>query len=730
MALGGVCPLSASQTVDPDQVSATLDHGIRYLLSNIDESGLVKDEYPADSPRYGGETALTAYALLTAQVNPQTPALERSLQWLLKARLRGTYARSMRLFALSEWNSPLALPVMESDARFLLETAQRGAYGEMPGDPVETSSSSIAVQALWAASQRGAAIPPEYWKQAERYWLDQQQSDGGWGFRKLSPPQETQTYGSATAGGLAAMFVLFDTLHRNQFNRPGNNPEVKPIENALQWMAENFSAEGNPRRGRNWWYYWLYTLGRVGTTGGYKYFGSHNWYDASAFELLRHQQADGSWGLRNKTSNTAFAVLFLARGRSPILLSKLKYPGRWNARPRDAAHLAEWISWNFERPVSWQVLDIENTEDWYDAPILYISGSGPVEFTDEQIRRLREYALRGGLIVSEAAGINSDFTLDLQKIYGKMFPEYPLTRLAGDDPIYTLSFKSPPAGLGVIRNDLRPLVVHSPRDFSLALQLGDNRENRPWFERLANLYLMATDKGQLHPRGVSYWPKAQPFTPVATVRIAPLLLPGLTLPEPMAWDRLKIYLGNRHRIRLDIDPPVELANLSAKENPMVVLSGTQAFMLGEADKETLRRYFRLGGKLVVDSAGGDKDFDESVYRQILDLPPQALYGPIASQHPIYRYPETIDQVQYRRDFALTLGTARHDSRLRGIVSGDHLAIVYSPDDLTAGLVGYAQYGLRGYTPETAISLMTNILCHFAGITAEPSSSQPASAPQR
>ena len=120
--------------------------------------------------------------------------------------------------------------------------------------------------------------------------------------------------------------------------------------------------------------------------------------------------------------------------------------------------------------------------------------------------------------------------------------------------------------------------------------------------------------------------------------------------------------------------------------------------------------------MVIDAAGGSRTFDEAVYRQILPLLENAEYGPIAANHSIYRWPEPVGQVTYRRGLALALGPARHEPRLRGILDGDRLAVIYSRDDLTAALVGYQFHGIRGYSPRTAAALMANIVCYVARVS--------------
>ena len=54
--------------------------------------------------------------------------------------------------------------------------------------------------------------------------------------------------------------------------------------------------------------------------------------------------------------------------------------------------------------------------------------------------------------------------------------------------------------------------------------------------------------------------------------------------------------------------------------------------------------------------------------------------------------------------------------------GGRLAVVYSREDLTGGLVGYASYACDGYMPPTAYEILRNVVLLTAG------GGSPASAP--
>ena len=63
-------------------------------------------------------------------------------------------------------------------------------------------------------------------------------------------------------------------------------------------------------------------------------------------------------------------------------------------------------------------------------------------------------------------------------------------------------------------------------------------------------------------------------------------------------------------------------------------------------------------------------------------------------------------------------------RVRGIKVGDRLAVFYSREDLSAGLVGEPVDGIIGYEPATATQIMRNILLYAqaggkVSVTPEP-----------
>ncbi len=695
-----------------------------FLQGRIDHYGMCVDEYPTDHQRnlHGGRTALTAYALLASGLDRNDPTLEQCLHWLLEADLDGVFPVAMRAKAFALVPGEQFHEQLVADAEWLIGAASEdGTYTYTPcdgetGSRYDNTTTHAAMMAVAAADARGVEVPQSYWRTMERHWASEQQGDGGFGYRIPPGRLRARTYGSMTAAGLEAASVCFDKLHRERFIlcRPVETPRL--LTGPVEWLERNFAADVNPELGVQWYYYWLYTLGRAARRTGLVRLGDRDWYAEGIAELLDRQRSDGSFGVGERVEETALALIFLSSGRAPVVVNKLSYTGQWNPRPHDAANLADWLAYAFEMPINWGQVSVDDpVEDLCAAPILYISGAGPARFDSEHKEKLRRFVLRGGMIVSESAGNSGEFSLDMQRLMRRLFPEYPLRRLDADHPIHThhYNLEDPPA-LYAVSNGVRLLAVHSPTELSLGLQLGQSEQTRPSFEQFANIFLLATGGGQLRPGGFPEEPDAEPIEPRATIRVARISHNANPDPEPLAWPRLAHLMAQRHRIRLVVSEPMSPTRLDPDDWPIAAMTGTEELVLSDVERAALDDYLSRGGTLVIDAAGGSPAFADSARRQILPIAGRsrpARWTPLAG-------PEDLSEIRYRLDYALALDERRYEPRLTAVTRQGRLAVVFSPEDITAGLVGYEYTGIRGYAPETAVALMTNILCHLAGVQAD------------
>ena len=464
-------PRQAPGAAEPssENVQRAIAAAERFLIAQIQDDGRSAGETDPTNCRYGGKTALLVQAALWARADASTgPQLARAIDWLGKARLTGTYPVALRASAWGLLKDPNTLPLLRKDAQWLIRAANSGGaytYTSSDGQASETwdnSNSQLALLGVSAAIGRDVEIPLAYLRMVERHWLAQQQPDGGWSYLTTARMPHPRTYGSMTAAGLASLYICFDNLHAEQFLRcvaPGDSPAAVK---ALDWLGKRFDARENPAKGVEWYYYWLYCVARVGLASGHKYLGDHDWFAEGAAALVSRQNSDGSFGYGDRVAETAFALMFLIRGRSPVLVNKLQYPGRWNPRPRDAANLTRWMGRQFEGTMTWQIVTLDSpSEHWHEAPVLYISGAGPVDIDKAHIPKFRQYALTGGLLLSEAACNSGDFTIDMGKLYAKLFPKYPLIRLPAGHGVYSAHFQpKADAALYGVTNGVRLLGVH------------------------------------------------------------------------------------------------------------------------------------------------------------------------------------------------------------------------------------------------------------------------------
>ena len=518
-----------------------------------------------------------------------------------------------------------------------------------------------------------------------------------------------------TAVGVATLFIAGDELQN-----ANRNPA---IDRGLQWLTSNFAGVAtNEKSARAYPYATLYAIERIGVASGLKYFGSVDWFDKGADFLLKQQRADGGFTTEFpgvKASSTCFALLFLSRGAAPILMNKLDYSatmeGRechWNQHPRDVANLARWVGKQVERDLNWQVLTLDSPlEDLLEAQILYFSGNQRIPFKPEQQPKLKSFLGQGGMIVANADGGSANFAASFKSLGKKLFPAYDVAPLPESHPIYTAEqfhrtdWKHKPQVLSLGNGVREFMVLLADSDPARAWQSSTAREEL--FQLPANIFLYANDKQNLRRRGESYVVTAdENIKATRTIKLARLQCNGNSDPEPAGWRRLAAILHNTSKIDLQIEP-VDAAHLAGQK--LAHLTGTKPTTFTPENRESIKSFLTNGGTLLIDAAGGSTAFAASIESELAQIIPDAkqqlLAQPLPPDHPIYADTKTINY----RNFARTKLGLLKTGQLRGITINNRLAVIYSKEDLGAGLVGQSIDGIIGYDPPTATALMTNMI---------------------
>ncbi|CAN5424685.1 DUF4159 domain-containing protein [soil metagenome] len=738
IALAGSCVFAA----DPRDIDAAVTDGVKYLYSQ-QKDGTWERDFDKHGDQSTGQTALVVHALLAAGESHQDQRIIKAIDYLRKTPTTGVYALGMRCQVWSQLPaSPENRAALSKDVKILLgsidrEGKVRGFYGYNPGaNAYSLSRGHYAVLGVWAAAQAGYEVPNGYWQLVEKSWIEQQDPSGGWSYKGKADDQYSVTPGM-TADGIATLFITQDYLHADEAILPRGNIQNPAIDKAMAWMSSNYKKisqdEGFDRD-----YPWitLYAIERIGAASGFKYFDKINWYDVGADRLLRNKKSSGSWtGSYGSVVNTSFAILFLSQGRAPVVMNKLEYeiagkPPIWNQRPRDVANITRWIGKQTERDLNWQIVNLQAPiNELHDAPILYIAGNQELKFSKEETEKLRQFVEGGGLILGNAEANSTLFTKSFKQLAKEMLPNYEFRALPADHPIFTNQqfpaekWKRKPTILGV-SNGARELILLAPDvDLSRAWQVQETGSKLELFQLAANIFLYAVDKKEVQNKGQTYQVEIDSrIVPKQFIGLARLKFPGNWDPEPGGWRRMIAILNNRDRVALKLSA-VDPAKESLESATVAHLTGVGKFRLTEPARTAIRKFVEDGGTLIVDAAGGNAEFAQSAETEL-----NTIFGAAAAQvkdtlpsdHPVYRLNgRKLDEIAYRMFARQKLAGELKGPRLRGITMNGRLAVIYSAEDLSVGMVGQPIDGIVGYTASTATGLMRYILLNSLAPNTDP-----------
>jgi hypothetical protein len=375
-----------------------------------------------------------------------------------------------------------------------------------------------------------------------------------------------------------------------------------------------------------------------------------------------------------------------------------------------------------ERELNWQIVNLSGpVEDLHDAPILLIEGNQPLKFTAEEEEKLRQFAQQGGIILGQADCGSVPFTNEFKRLAGRLFPAYEFRELPANHLIYTNLFdrkrwKAPMSVQG-LSNGARELMLLIPSaDPARFWQTGTYNGHEPAFELMANLFLYATERKEPLHRGDS-WVVAPlaGVRPTASIKLARLEYGGNWDPEPAGWKRLSAVLHNEDAIDLTfLQIKLGEGKLASSGCKVAHITGTAAFTLSAAQRSELKSFVEGGGTLIADATGGDSAAATSLETEIAALTPAKLHVLAASHPALARMGVRADEIAFRTFAVKRLGAA-HGPQVRGAeIAGGRTAILYSPEDLSAGIVGQSVDGIAGYTPTSATAVMKSLVLYGAG----------------
>ena len=492
-----------STDVSAQRVQEAIAGGIAFLRLRQSRNG----NWPEADTHTGGITALCTLALLNCGLKPGDVTIDRALEYLrsidpTSGAVRSNYVASLQTMVFCMATPKKDAGLIRRNVEFLQDTqklkgGKAGAWGYPDGfgDP---SNAQFALLALYEAAQIGLEIRPDVWTAAADYWKRTQNIDGSWAYVYLPPDLGRQSpgTGSMTCAGIVSLIIAAEKSELADARVQGgkfypclrqNTDLSRRISHGKRWVASKFSVTRNPGNS-DWLFYYLYGLERMGRMTEQRFIGEHDWFREGVVQILKSGRVSaiqgqlvvswkgGSSSELYETIATPLALLFLSKGRYPVLMSKVDVlteapqTGDWNSRSRkgkgsktasssaggdleedwnwhrhDIMNLARYVEKRWNTRVTTQNIRLSqaSVEGLMQSPVLYISGrNAPLSDDPKTLRenatKLRDYIDRGGFIIAEAVAPGGTFDRGLRQLVKLMFPEgdYQLSEMPPEHPIW------------------------------------------------------------------------------------------------------------------------------------------------------------------------------------------------------------------------------------------------------------------------------------------------------
>ena len=764
------------QDLDPREINRAMERGIAYLKRQQDPTN---GSWEAEgSGERCGSTALAVLAMRSCGVPPNDPSIQRAMTFLrsLAGEDAGrNYSLSLQTMAFCAVDPERDRMLIRNNVALLEQRQVRGeVHGGgwdyvQPGGGSDLSNSQFVILALYEAERVGVRISDQTWNAALGYWSRTQNDTGGWGYSPSAGGGSGGNTGSMTTAGIASLIVSAGVLDRGGatvegdriicFQRPDDRYSAQ-IARGVAWLADprRFSVSANPGSG-SYLLYYLYALERVGRMTNQRFIGRHDWYRAGTEKILALQNKDtGHWHVMGGyvIAETSFALLFLSKGRRPVLMSKIQFGNddAWNVHPNDVNNLTLFVEsrWRFE--MTWQTIDIRHAtvDHLLQSPVISFSARNWQMSQAEMelfAQKLREYIDQGGFIIAEAQPGGASFDRTFRALMQRVFPEpgYELTLLERSHAIWSAEQAIDPEHLRPlegIQYGCRTSVVYIPEvegKHSLSclwevhrhfLRGGADTQYPDVVQRQIdnglgiglNILAYATSRELRNKDDI---PEHIVKTQTDSNRRGRIFLPfleyGATNPAPNAPRNLLAYLEDHCGMRVDLQPrSVTLSEETLGDYPLLFMHGRGTFEFSEAQHRRLRQHLERGGFLFANSICSADNFSTSFRTEMRKVFPNAQWQQIPLSDPIFsdkyggfpidsldvRLPERTPGQQ--RTITQTRQTQPELWGIR-VPDDDRWLVVFSPYDVSCALEKTNSLECRGYSRQSALQLSANVILY-------------------
>jgi hypothetical protein len=765
ISLARTTPAAAAKPVKHEplvkQVADAIQLGVKYLRGKqLADGSWEIDDFSKVRP--GGWTCLAMLALLNAGVPPDDKMIQKGLDYLRQQQPTFTYVRALQTMVYAEAGKTEDGERIQRNADWLIAAAIENG-GDLLGwtytggsrQAPDNSNTQYALLGLHAARTAGAKIPDAMWHKIRAFYLRTQTPEGGWVYARH---HNNRSYLTMDTAGLCGLLIAGMELNSGReklvfprqgsvhANNCGNYQENGPIQRALAWISgPRFDIELSDKV-----YYNLYGIERAGRLSGQRFLGSHDWYREGCKFLVREQdKKEGCWPGRGvqfdkwPLINTSFALLFLSKGQTPVLISKMAHgPGQdWNNDRNDAKHLTEFCSRElFKRqPLAWQVFDagkvdvtnkeelLELTGELLQTPIVYFNGHRAPAFTDKEKDLLKEYIENGGFILAEACCGKKAFDAGFQELVKELFPDNDLEDLEAGHPVWTAFFKVEPGSFPLkgIKRGCKTVLIYSPHDLSCLWESNNFKNPRvvQGFRLGANIVAYATGLELPKVKGTEQ-AVLKPLNdnkkvPRNYLKVGQLKHGSDWQPAPNAMRILLEFMETEAGINVDKKKEaIEVDHKDVINFKFLYMHGSKGFSFKEEQLDKLRFNLTTGGLLLADACCGRPEFDKAFRVFAKQLFPKNKLEPITPGDELYgqelngeKLDDTNIRCRLRRPNVTKAANGRDGvgfrpmaPALEGIKVDGRWAVIYSRYDIGCALENRTSTDCIGYDHKSALKL--------------------------
>ncbi|HEV8061783.1 MAG TPA: DUF4159 domain-containing protein, partial [Gemmataceae bacterium] len=734
-----------------ERVNKAIDAGVRFLYDEEKGTGNWESIDLASQTRPGGWTALATLALLNAGVKPSEAIIDRSLAFLRTVEPQHTYVVGLQIMVFAEAGRSEDRERIQQLVDWLIKARTMSGqecrgWSYQTGTPMEpdNSNTQYALLGLHAGQQAGARIDRAVWESIRDLYIRTQTPEGGWYYSRKGSREPSLTM---TTAGLCGLLIAGMELNpgREQIQADGHATdcglykENKPLERALGWISNSFSI----RRRSDATFYNLYGIERAGRLTGLRFLGEYDWYRMGCEYLTEPgvQQENGSWfgpGPHDTwpTISTSFALLFLSKGRTPVLVSKLVHgPGNdWNNDRNDARNLVNYASTELfrGRPMAWQVFDTNRVEigdneqllklagELGKSSVVYFNGHQAPQFKPMEVQLLKQYVEQGGFVFAEACCGRKEFDAGFRELMREIFPDHTLRPLPAEHPIWRAHAFVPPGSISLegIDYGCKTVVVYSPQDLSCYWEGNLSKEGRGQlaFRLGGNIIAYATGmeppKARLAPVDIVVPdPQGKEFQR-GYLKVAQLRHEGDWQPAPNAMRNLMADLRKSARMNVSLQTEaISATDPNLVDFKFLYMHGRADFRISPEGAKNLRTTLETGGTILADACCGKKAFDTAFRRLVEQVYPEGKLEAIPPNDPLFGKDvngTAITTVRCRTELASGNGQSGEframAPALEGLRIGNRWAIIYSKYDLGCALEKHQSTDCLGHDHASALLL--------------------------